>query len=321
MIFIEKKHWQTIIGVLSAFLVGGILFYFLLLRPTDEQIELLAAQKGTMKITEPVELEPFEIPGNQLVGLSEKVPLARSEESIVLDLEQSALASDTVLESIHFNYDGVPAELEDEEIGTNESNEETPAGEVYPSYAPLGLQSIMVELSIHSKDYESMLLFIREMESVDRIYKIESFAFTGFNEGDERVGPMEDMLTYTVQLVSYYAPDIALTFDQVSSPSSNESDKTNPIHDVKEAKGTTIEEEATVEPTGEKTTVDEDANQQSSVPLPPQPTIKTHVVKNGETLFSISMDYFGNRDGESMIMRANSKQSNTVYVGEVLRIP
>lgn len=333
MILIEKRHWQTIISILGAFLIAGILFYFLLLRPTEERIQLLTALEHNIKIAEPIELEPAEIPKNQLVGISEKVPLARSEESIVLDLEQSALVSNTVIKSILFNYDGVPTELEDGEVGINENEEEGLVEEMYPTSAPLGLQSIMVELSIQSKDYESMLLFIQEMESVDRIYNIESFSFNGFYEEDERVGPMEDMLTYTVQLVTYYAPDIALTFDQVSAPTSEEADKTNPMHDVNEAKETSVDEETIVEttssadsiPLDENTTVNEDANvkenQQSPALLPSQPTIKTHVVKTGETLFSISMDYYGKRNGESMIMRANNKQSNTVYVGEVLRIP
>jgi type IV pilus assembly protein PilO len=319
VIFFENRHWQTIIGVLGAFLVGAILCYFLLLRPTDERIELLTSQKQNINVTEPVESEPVEIPENQLIELSVKVPIARKEESIVLDLEQAALASDTVLESILFNYDGVPTNLEDEEIGIKEKDEEEPVEETYSSSSPDGLQSILVELSIQSKDYESMLLFIKEMESVDRIYKIESFEFTGFNEGDERQGPMEDMLTYSVQLVTYYAPDIALTFNQVSAPSSDEANKNNPIQDVKESEEKSVDEKTDAISEDEPKT--EDVDQQTTIPVPPQPTIKTHVVKNGETLFSISMDYFGNRNGESIIMRANSKKSNTVYVGEVLRIP
>jgi hypothetical protein len=124
VILIEKRHWQTIISILGAFLIAGILFYFLLLRPTEERIQLLTALEHNIKITEPIELEPAEIPKNQLVGISEKVPLARSEESIVLDLEQSALVSNTVIKSILFNYDGVPTELEDGEVGINENEEE-----------------------------------------------------------------------------------------------------------------------------------------------------------------------------------------------------
>ena len=42
---------------------------------------------------------------NELILLSQKVPLKREEESIILDLEKSALASDTLLDSIVFQYD------------------------------------------------------------------------------------------------------------------------------------------------------------------------------------------------------------------------
>jgi len=68
--------------------------------------------------------------------------------------------------------------------------------------------------------------------------------------------------------------------------------------------------------------VEASGNEETTLePIQQQTNSKTHVVKNGETLFSISMDYYGNRNGESVIRTANNKQTNTVFVGEVLRIP
>lgn len=339
MIVFERKHWQVIIGVFSALFIVGILFYFLLLRPTNDRIELLKTQSQKTEVSEPVNDEPVSISESEMILLTQKVPIAREEESIILDLEKSALASDTLLDSIVFQYDGMINEQftsgENEDGTTSESDTEIVESnndtvqETLPVPAPPELKTIVVELEIQSKDYESMLLFLEEMEKLNRIYIIETFAFTGFSEGEERVGPMEDLLNYSIQLVTYYAPDIDLPLKLNKPTSSEEAEKVNPLQDVTEVKETnssvsgssnTSNEQSDSELTDQEVVVPP-----SEVPaqtaVPKEPAEKSHVVKNGETLFSISMDYYGNRNGETIIMKANNKKVNTVYVGEVLKIP
>jgi len=325
MILFERKHWQVLLGASLGLLLVGLFIYLLLLKPADQRIELLAIQNENIDMVEETQEEDVSISSTQIALLSQKVPLERDEESIILDLEKSALASDTRLESIVFEYDillnEVPQEFESEDAGQGDDETVDPEGENQPLDpvlsipVPAGLQSILVELSIQSKDYESMLLFIREMEKLNRVYTIETFAFTGFYEDEERVGPMEKMLTYSIQLVTYYAQGIDLPVDTDETTTSQESDKINPLQDVKEVDDSSTQDSVEV-PVDDQ---EEPANEPE--PAPQQPEMKTHVVRSGETLFSISMDYYGNRNGESIIMSANNKKSNTVYVGEVLQIP
>jgi len=337
MIVFERKHWQVIIGVFSALFILGVLFYLLLVRPTDERIELLKTQSLKTEVSEPVNEEPVSISENEFALLTQKVPINREEEAIILDLEKSALASDTLLDSIVFQYDGLIneqfTEVENEDGSPSEtdteldnsSDERVQQTELVP--APPDLKTIVVELEIQSKDYESMLLFLEEMEKLNRIYTIETFAFTGFSEGEERVGPMEDLFNYSIQLVTYYAPDINLPIKIDTPVSSEEAEKINPLHDVTEVKETISSIDGSSNSSNEP--IVSDITEQEVVLEPPseqpvapqQPAEKSHIVKNGETLFSISMDYYGNRNGETIIMKANNKKVNTVYVGEVLRIP
>lgn len=340
MIVFERKHWQVIIGVFSALFILSVLFYFLLVRPANDRIELLKTQSLKTEVSEPVNEEAVSFSESEVALLTQKVPITREEESIILDLEKSALVSDTILDSIVFQYDGLineqftdvenedgsPSETDTELVNTSDDTVQ----QTQPVTAPPDLKTIVVELEIQSKDYESMLLFLEEMEKLNRIYSIETFAFTGFSEGEERVGPMEDLFNYSIQLVTYYAPDINLPIKMDNPASSEEAEKMNPLHDVTEVKETVgsvegsnnsasdpsvseiTEQEVVLEPPSEVT--EQPAASQ-------QPAEKSHVVKNGETLFSISMDYYGNRNGETIIMKANNKKVNTVFVGEVLRIP
>jgi len=339
MIIFERKHWQVIIGVLGALFIMGIIFYLFLLRPISERIELLKAQSLKTEVIEPVNEQPASISENEVALLTRKVPIAREEESIILDLEKSALASDTLLDSIVFQYDGLINEqftdVEKDDVTQSEtetdvdSNDET-VQQTIPVTTPSDLKTIVVELAVQSKDYESMLLFIEEMEKLNRIYIIETFAFTGFSEGEERVGPMEDLLNYSIQLVTYYAPNIDLPIKLNNPTSSEEAEKINPLQDVTEVNetidslngSTSSSSESSVSEIIEQEIVMETPSEVTpQTPVPQQPAEKSHVVKNGETLFSISMDYYGNRKGETIIMKANNKKVNTVYVGEVLRIP
>ncbi|MEH6939877.1 LysM peptidoglycan-binding domain-containing protein [Bacillus sp. JJ664] len=46
-----------------------------------------------------------------------------------------------------------------------------------------------------------------------------------------------------------------------------------------------------------------------------------HVVQEGETLFTISMKYYKNRNGEEIIQDENNLKDIEVTPGQVLKIP
>lgn len=52
-----------------------------------------------------------------------------------------------------------------------------------------------------------------------------------------------------------------------------------------------------------------------------KPTGKTHKVANGETLYRISVNYYGSDVGVEKIKRANGLSSNNIMVGQTLTIP
>lgn len=61
-----------------------------------------------------------------------------------------------------------------------------------------------------------------------------------------------------------------------------------------------------------------------SKPAPPNPSIPEkiiHTVQAGDTLYKISMTYFGSRDGEQKIMDANNMKNDKIHAGQVLHIP
>ena len=331
MIVFERKHWLVVISVVGALIIFGVIFYFSLVRPANGRIELLETQSLKTEVSQKANEDYVSIPEKEIVHLTKKIPISTEEESIILDLEKSALAANTLVDSIVFQYDGVINEQittgENIDSTQSETDTETESSDVelqgtLAETIPTDLKTIVVELEIQSKNYESMLLFLEEMQNLNRIYIIETFSFTGFSEGEERVGPMEDLFNYSIQLVTYYAPTIKLPTRWVEPESSEEAEKINPLHDVTEVSETNSSSDKSIPAVIEQEIVSDAPSEVPSEPVAPnQSTEKSHVVKNGETLFSISMDYYGNRNGETIIMKANNKKVNTVFVGEVLRIP
>lgn len=51
------------------------------------------------------------------------------------------------------------------------------------------------------------------------------------------------------------------------------------------------------------------------------PTYKEYVVKEGDTLFSISMKFYKSKDGKKRIIQANHLEAEEIYVGQTLLIP
>ncbi|AYC30797.1 LysM peptidoglycan-binding domain-containing protein [Paenisporosarcina cavernae] len=201
---------------------------------------------------------------------------------------------------------------------------------------PIGLEKIFIDVTIQSANYLSMLDFLSEMDKLKRIYYVQSFTFEGIRENETREGPMEDMLTYSIQFYAYFAPLVQLDIPLPTPSSGQPSDKVNPIIDAEETvesdnsstetiSDSTVLQEASKEnlPTEDAQTSSSNANQsnQHAVTTPVEKPIKTHVVQSGETLYSISMKFYGNRNGEEIIKTANNLSGNTVRTGQVLRIP
>ncbi|MBM7569797.1 LysM peptidoglycan-binding domain-containing protein [Aquibacillus albus] len=67
----------------------------------------------------------------------------------------------------------------------------------------------------------------------------------------------------------------------------------------------------------EEVNINEEANKQQTN----KNEVRTHVVKKGDTLFSIAMFYYGNKQGEKIIMEANGLTDKTVKIGQSLSIP
>lgn len=355
MIRFQKKHFLALLICLFLIALLGAAFYYFSIMKMNERNSTLRQQLLSIQEESASEEEVPEVIEEDLMALTSKVPIESMEEEIILDLEEAAIGADSVILSIGFDEFAVEptSEPEEEELETTEDyvEEMTPeeeaneAAEVTVS-APLpnGLQQIQIAISVRSKDYESMTAFLENIRQLPRVYVVESLSFDGFEENESRPGPNEGELDYTVQLISYYAPIIQNIADSSGIVLPDPAGKENPLHPVTEEvedimEGWTEEEsvsESTLEdllellrPQQDEGTDEDDSLEEDSEAIEDKETPegsdtkepREYTVQRGDTLYSISLRYYGSREGEALIKEANGKKSDIVIIGETLVIP
>lgn len=148
------------------------------------------------------------------------------------------------------------------------------------------------------------------------VYVVSDFYNPGSNpaakDGDNNVSYEETANKKTDEKIEDPDKDIALDDDGKVV----EDEKTTPKVETKPV-------EKPVEKPIEKPVVDVNPTPEKKPEVKPEvkPAGKTHKVANGETLYRISVNYYGSDAGVEKIKRANGLSSNSIMVGQTLTIP
>ena len=251
-----------------------------------------------------------EIPLVSSLELQKKVPVEPLTELILLQVEKAEVVSQSMVQSISFAEAPFVIEAPPEGVET--------------------LQQLAVSMTIETANFKNLETFIDELEKLDRILVVESIAFGSPGElttADQEQGKLSLSLTFS----AFFRPDLIELLDEVPKVDTPPpADKVNPLPSNNGIDdGEIVPENTEVEST-ENATSEEDTNESDTVasvqdvkPIvkPAEIDYRTYTVKRGDTLFSISMKYYGSRTGEAKIKRANGLKSNKVVADSTLIIP
>ncbi len=225
---LSKKH--LLIIFLSILIIGGAVAgaYYLLIVPVHEQMDRmetelkLASQELT--IIENKLAETGEKTILSTMELQKQVPVKRMLDQLLLDLEKAEVISDTNI--IELKLDGTEDDEEidlvaeaakeeggeeqeespsDDQEDSDESASEvnSPAEEVLPN----GIRKISMTLSGEAGTYFEMEKFIKSLESLKRIVKVEVLNFNGLPE-IYSVDQDSENVEFEVSLAAYYYPNL-----------------------------------------------------------------------------------------------------------------
>lgn len=177
-------------------------------------------------------------------ALRKKVPDSRAVDKLLLDLEQIEFVADARINSISFNnYDslvnssgltdpnanaeqnnqsgnnnnqsGDNAQSSDNaqsDGSTNNSSEQqnnneavqTPVSTISPDQLPAALKMLTLGLAVEAPTYEDLLSFIKEIEKLDRVVRVDTISYSLNGEESVYNPEVSDIVSANIQVTTFY---------------------------------------------------------------------------------------------------------------------
>lgn len=304
----KKQKENGLIAIAIIFLLTISAYaYFMVYSPAKEA-RLMAEQtfKSEREVLMALQEQVKALPEEERVStaeLQQRVSVEPLSELIVLQLEQAELLSRSQVKSLQIA--------------------ESPLELLTPVEGIENVQKIQTTVSFETDDYAGITKFIKEIESMKRILIIDAIDFASNGEVTT-VEAEDDILEVTLSFSAFYRPDLIALADTLpkvdAPPPANKVDPLPKNDGVDLAKAEDEDEEADVE-VDVDVTVDGEASAESNDQVAGAQTAKTHKVVKGDTLFTISEKYYGDRSGVETIRKANKMTDYIVRTGMTLTIP
>lgn len=302
----QKENGLIALAIIFLLIISAYA-YFMVYSPAKEA-RLMAEQtfKSEREVLMALQEQVKALPEEERVStaeLQQRVSVEPLSELIVLQLEQAELLSRSQVKSLQIA--------------------ESPLELLTPVEGIENVQKIQTTVSFETDDYAGITKFIKEIESMKRILIIDVIDFASNGEVTT-VEAEDDILEVTLSFSAFYRPDLIALADTLpkvdAPPPANKVDPLPKNDGVDLVKAEDKDEEADVE-VDVDVTVDGEASAESNDQVARAQTAKAHRVVKGDTLFTISEKYYGDRSGVETIRKANKMTTYIVQTGTTLIIP
>ncbi|MEK5039101.1 hypothetical protein [Sporosarcina sp. FSL K6-3457] len=228
----ESKSLAILLGVVVVLLLGAFYYYFVYPKmETKKQTEQAISQLQTdimtleqhvavLSVVDTEDADDFE--------LRKKLPTQRQLDNLLRSIHEVEVMSESKILKMTFNnYDEEVAQAqnlksEEETATATESTEATPAeeaGEEEKPVTPINVEALPKELKLMSLELEMqmldeahLMLFLQELEAIERIVRIDGVDISNPPAPGELeltdVKPYKQIFV-KVQLTTFYAEDVA----------------------------------------------------------------------------------------------------------------
>ncbi|MFC4356011.1 hypothetical protein ACFO0S_13195 [Chryseomicrobium palamuruense] len=238
----ENKRAAILLGgALIALILAGV--YYLYILPLQDandakrnannllqaEVDILRSQVAEPEAELPNQDEPYE--------LMKKVPQGRELDKIIRTIEEIELITETRVGSISFNtYDEAGSagftEAEEEEVVSEEPEEQaedpavdeetpepgdssteareeaeeeaTPVSTISAANLPEELKMITISLNVTAETEQQLVDIIKEIEQVERVYRIDTLTLALPNEEQLATPDIETLVTATLTVTTFY---------------------------------------------------------------------------------------------------------------------
>ncbi|WP_102345403.1 LysM peptidoglycan-binding domain-containing protein [Bacillus sp. Marseille-P3661] len=345
---------------LTLLLIAGILvisgafagFYYSKIKPTQQSIESLknsvATEEKLLAAYENKVNEIQEKTAQNSTNLQKKVPVKPILEQFLLDLERAEVVSNSFISSMTFGHEDVTVEpagangestLENKVEGAgqideaqqiqngDQQDEQSPSVVTTPppSNLPPGMKRLSINLSVQSPNYYAMETFLKAIEDLERITKIDTLTFSGPPERRTIIEEEDTRLSYNLTISTFYHPGIEelqneLPPFEVPEPANKQNPlakASNGINEVAAKEQVTLNRSVTVA----GYPIDQVPEQVDELLHQQQDNVILHKVKPGESLYSISVKYYDTFKKELFLQEYNNLKNNIIHPNQIIRVP
>lgn len=220
----DNKTLILLLGILALVILGALYYYVVYPKMEHEKriassIEQLAVDNRHLKEDILAYAESDE-DAEDTFDLRKKLPGNRNVSELLLSLEEAELVSEAKIQSIAFNnYDGlvsesgygVTGEEDVDEAGETEGQEddEIPETKIDIETLPTALKLLSFNVQVEVQDYDHLLTFIREVEAIERLKRIEDIAFSSGGEAELKGAEADEAMVVTLQVTTFYSEEEA----------------------------------------------------------------------------------------------------------------
>lgn len=227
----DNKTLVLLLGILAVVVLGALYYYVVYPKVEQEKntahsIHALIAETRQLE-QEVLSLSEVEESPTNIFELRKKLPETRAVSELLLSLQEVEFISKAKTQSIAFNnYDGLVSESdygrededeqgEEEEIGGADENEddtaeEVPQTKINVDTLPNTLKLLSFSLQVEVQDYDHLLIFIKEIEAIERIKRIEDIEFSQGGEAELEVKDPNESMIVTLQITTFYSEEEAI---------------------------------------------------------------------------------------------------------------
>lgn len=234
---LNENKTLTVLTIVLALVILGALYYYVVYPKIEHEknvknsIQQLTIEKRQLEEEILAHQEEGQAPINTF-ELRRKLPETRAVSELLLSLQEAELISEADIQSIAFNnYDGLVSESgygvtgeedldeagkteeekkaerekEKQEKEKEEGAEDVPETEIDVESLPPSLKLLSFNVQVEVQDYDHLLKFIKEIEAIERVKRIENITFTQGGEADLEVPDADEVMMVTLQVTTFYA--------------------------------------------------------------------------------------------------------------------
>ena len=218
----SKKSGILLLVLLIASLLFALYYYVILpkkdeVRAKEASIQSLQTEIKSLEQSLTSFDEQLEVPMQETLEMQKKVPSVRAVEQVLRDMVEIEEVTGTRMESLTFNnYDepvananvdqtNTVAEAEEKVNEENQENTETPpVSTIAQENIPPELKLVTFTFDIGALTFDSMVTFLKEVEKLERVMKIDTINMTIPGEKEKLDKEADNTIKATVQITTFY---------------------------------------------------------------------------------------------------------------------